>query len=49
VVSFCKITLFFAPVLACELSVFDSIFLILGRVGGGTKVVPSLLPELPGG
>ena len=30
-----------------DLDPFDSVFLILRRVGVGTKVVPTPLPELP--
>ena len=33
--------------LYATLSPFDSVFLILGRVGGGTKVVPAPLREFP--
>jgi hypothetical protein len=29
----------------CDLNPFDSIFLILRRVGVGARVVPTLLPE----
>jgi hypothetical protein len=31
----------------CDLNPFDSVFLILRRVGGGTKVVPAPLREFP--
>ena len=51
--SFCKIILFFAARAGvvkprqplCDLNPFDSVFLILRRVGVGTKVVRTLLPE----
>jgi hypothetical protein len=31
----------------CDINPFDTIFLILRRVGVGSRVVPALLPELP--
>ena len=51
--SFCEIILFFAARAGvvkprqplCDLNPFDSVFLILRRVGVGTKVVRTLLPE----
>jgi len=33
--------------LLCDLSSFDSVFLILGRVRVGTRVFPTLLREFP--